>query len=115
MPGSHLSGGFPRDDVNYDEVSPEVAKGSAMVFDGRIWHGTAANESEKDRLTVLVLYTGPQFRQIANFTCSLRPDIRKQLPDRVKDVLGYRPWNGYDSTEDYDAEHATCGQMYNLE
>lgn len=109
VPGSHLSGGLPRDDMDYDEVSPELTRGSAVVFDGRIWHGAATNRSDRNRFTVLVLYTGPQFRQIANFSYGLRPEIAEHLPDEIKDVLGYRLWNGYGATEDYSATYATPG------
>lgn len=109
VPGSHLSGGLPIDGMVYDEVSPELARGGAVVFDGRIWHGAAANQSDKERHTVLVLYTGPQFRQIANFAYGLRPEVASGLTDGARDVLGYRLWNGYGATEDYGATYATPG------
>ena len=35
VPGSHLSGGLPDDDREYYEISPELERGSAVVFDGR--------------------------------------------------------------------------------
>lgn len=107
VPGSHLSGGLPDDNRVYDEVSPELARGSAVVFDGRIWHGAAENRSEKERHTVVVLYTGPQFRQIANFSYGLRPEVSSGLTNEIRDVLGYRLWNSYGATEDYGAEYAS--------
>ena len=109
VPGSHLSGGLPDDNREYDEISPPLERGSALVFDGRIWHGAAANRSRKERHTVLVLYTGPQFRQIANFSYGLRPEVSSAFNDEVRDVLGYRLWNGYGATEDYSADYATPG------
>lgn len=109
VPGSHLSGGLPDDNLTYDEVAPEVSRGTALVFDGRIWHGASANRSDKERQTVLVLYTGPQFRQIANFSYGLRPDVSSGLADEARDVLGFRTWNGYGATEDYAADYATPG------
>jgi ectoine hydroxylase-related dioxygenase (phytanoyl-CoA dioxygenase family) len=109
VPGSHLSGGLPEDNRAYDEISPEMERGSAVVFDGRIWHGAAANRSQKERHTVLVLYTGPQFRQIANFSYGLRPEVSSGFSDEIRDVLGYRLWNGYGATEDYGADYASPG------
>ena len=42
VPGSHVHGTHP-DYANPPETVPVIARaGSAMVFDGRLWHGAAA-------------------------------------------------------------------------
>ncbi len=109
VPGSHLSGGVPRQGKEFSTVAPELAKGDALVFDGRLWHGSNPNQSARDRLTALILYTGPQFRQLANYTLGLRPDVEANLSDAERDVLGYRVWNSYGATDDYTAIYATPG------
>ena len=109
VPGSHLSGGVPKKGKDFATVSPELTKGDAIAFDGRLWHGSNPNKSDRDRLTALILYTGPQFRQLTNYTYGLRPDLEATLSDEERDVLGYRVWNSYGATDDYSAVYATPG------
>jgi len=111
VPGSHLSGGIPRQDREYETVAPELNKGDAVVFDGRLWHGANPNRSRQDRLTALILYTGPQFRQLTNYTYGLRPEVAANLSDAARDVFGYRLWNAYGATDDYSATYATPGEL----
>ncbi len=107
VPGSHLSGGLPDPRETYPEIVPEVRRGSAVVFDGRIWHGAAPNQSDKPRFTVLIGYTGPQFRAILNLPYGLKPEVAASLSDEQRSLFGYKVWNGYGATEDYSAEFAT--------
>ncbi len=109
VPGSHLTGRIPDPDGVYDEDVPEVARGSAVIFDGRLWHGAAPNVSNKPRYTALLGYTGPQFRPILNYPFGLRPEVAESLADEMRDVLGYRVWNGYGATNDFTSKYATGG------
>ena len=109
VPGSHLTGRVPEPDAVFDEVVPEVSAGSAVIFDGRIWHGAAPNLSNHSRYTVLLGYTGPQFRPILNYPFGLRPEVADSLTDEMRDVLGYKIWNGYGATNDFTSRHATGG------
>jgi len=108
---SHLSGKQPDPNLNYDDVAPEVARGSAVVFDGRTWHGAAANVSDKIRYTTIMAYTGPQFRPILNFPFGLRSDVAASLTDAQKKVLGFKIWNGYGATNDFSSTFATPGSQ----
>jgi ectoine hydroxylase-related dioxygenase (phytanoyl-CoA dioxygenase family) len=109
VPGSHLCGGVPGESMEFATIAPELVKGDAIVFDGRLWHGSNPNQSDQDRLTALILYTGPQFRQLTNYTFGLRPDLESKLSDTERDVFGYRVWNSYGATDDYSAIYATPG------
>ena len=109
VPGSHLTGRIPDPEAIFDEDVPEVRSGSAVVFDGRIWHGAAPNLSNQSRYTVLLGYTGPQFRPILNYPFGLRPEVADSLSDEMRDVLGYKIWNGYGATNDFTSRHATGG------
>ena len=70
VPGSHLSGRqpTPEDDRPEDIVSAQAPAGSALIIDGRLWHGTGANRTDGDRLVVLTTFCGPQFRPQENYT-----------------------------------------------
>ena len=70
VPRSHLYGRRPDKDRDKDVVSipAEGVAGSAMLFDGRIWHGTGANVSDGHRLGILTTFVTPQFRPQENYT-----------------------------------------------
>lgn len=101
VPGSHLSGAHPdpQDQSDYEIVQPEAPAGSLMVFDGRLWHGTGANTSDGPRLGVLVTFCAPQFRQQENQTLALDPDLWDELPQKLKERLGFKVWNAYGRIE----------------
>ena len=110
VPGSHLSGRQPDPDAQYQEIAPELSRGSAVVFDGRLWHGGSLNQSGRPRPAVLMGYTGPQFRPILNFPFGLRSEVAEKLPDDVRKILGFRVRNGYGATDDFSALFATPGR-----
>ncbi|MFE7573149.1 phytanoyl-CoA dioxygenase family protein [Streptomyces sp. NPDC057521] len=82
-PGSHLRSEPPSSDALAPAVGPA---GTAMVVDGRLWHGTGANRSSGSRRTgVLAYYCRPYIRQQENMVLSMTPEVQKGLsPDRRK-------------------------------
>ena len=76
-----------------------------IITDGRLWHGTGANISDKERLAILITFCGPQFRPQENYTLGLKKNIFNKLSDYQKELLGFRVWNGYgrigDPTDDF--------------
>ncbi len=111
LPGSHLSGRQPReaDDVPGKVVSVAGKAGTALVIDGRIWHGTGANVTLHDRLTVITTFCGPQFRPQENYFVGVKPEILAQADDHLKSLLGYRIWHSYGRTEDPTAQFVNPG------
>ncbi len=109
LPGSHLSGRQPReaDDVPEQVVSVAGRAGTVLVIDGRIWHGTGANVTPHDRLTVITTFCGPQFRPQENYFVGLHPEVLAQADDHLKSLLGYRVWHAYGRTEDPTADFVT--------
>lgn len=101
VPGTHLSGALPDPDnqSDYHIVQPSAPAGSLMVFDGRLWHGTGANTSTRNRLGVLTLFCAPQFRQQENQIVGLNPELWEKISDKLKDRLGFRTWNVYGRVE----------------
>ncbi len=100
-PGSHLSGRQPHasDDVPGEIVSVEGVAGTVLVIDGRIWHGTGANITPKDRLTVITTFCGPQFRPQENYFIGTDPEVLAQADDHLRTMLGQRIWHSYGRTE----------------
>ena len=100
VPGSHLFGRHPDKTLDKDvtTISAEGPPGCAIITDGRLWHGTGANITQKNRLALLITFCGPQFRPQENFTLGLRKEVFLQLDDYQKQILGFKVWNGYGRT-----------------
>lgn len=101
VPGSHLSGAHPdpRNQDDYNIVQPVAPAGTCMVFDGRLWHGTGANIGTRKRFGVLALFCAPQFRQQENQVIGLDPNLWDDIPQHLKDRLGFKTWNVYGRVE----------------
>ncbi len=101
VPGSHLSGRQPRpeDDQEADVVSVAGQAGTVLVIDGRIWHGTGANVTPRDRLTVITTFCGPQFRPQENYFVGTDPAVLAHADDHLRALLGFKIWHSYGRTE----------------
>ncbi len=108
VPGSHLTGLQPPPGIPHPvpTLPAEAAAGSAIVWDGRLWHGTGANRSKAPRIGVLATFCGPQFRPQENYTLGLDPGLIDTVPEALLDRLGFRVWNAYGRTGHPHARHA---------
>ena len=97
VPGSHLSGRQPQPDLytGEDLVPIEAPAGTAVFFEGRLWHGSGTNLTAEPRMGLLNTYCGPQFRPQENYTLGLLPEVLAAAPPRLKELLGFKVWNGY--------------------
>ena len=97
VPGSHLSGRQPKPELysEADLVAIEAPAGSAMFFEGRLWHGSGTNRTDQPRLGLLNTYCGPQFRPQENYTLGVLPEVLATAPLRLKELIGLKVWNGY--------------------
>ena len=77
VPGSHLSGRQPDHelDSNANWVPATGPAGTAVVFEGRTWHTTGANITERPRIGLSTNFCAPQFRQQENFLLGTRPEV----------------------------------------
>ena len=105
VPRSHLRGRPPADrDADEETLAAEGPAGTAMVFDGRLWHGTGANLSSENRYGLLTTFCGPQFRPQENFTIGARPELLKEASPELLALLGFKIWSGYGRVESPVAE-----------
>ncbi len=102
VPFSHLTGLQPPPDVPHTvpSVAAEAPAGSAVIFEGRTWHGTGANRANGPRLGVLATWCAPQFRTQENYTLGADPEVLKNASDTLLARLGFRTWNAYGRTGD---------------
>lgn len=101
VPRSHLTGRHPDKelDKNVEPVAAAGPAGTAMVFDGRMWHGTGANVSDGPRLGVLSTFCGPQFRTQENLTLGTSKEVLENAPPELLALLGFKVWNAYGRVE----------------
>jgi ectoine hydroxylase-related dioxygenase (phytanoyl-CoA dioxygenase family) len=94
VPGSHKFGTHP-DYANLPVGEPVVAPaGTAMVFDGRLWHGGGENRSNRRRHGILAYYCAPYIRQQENPFLSVDKSVIEGASERLRSLLGYVPYMG---------------------
>ncbi|RKT57777.1 phytanoyl-CoA dioxygenase family protein [Saccharothrix australiensis] len=94
VPGSHLLQRAP-DGTHERLESITGPAGSAVVLDGRVWHGAGVNKTESGtRIAILSHYCAPYIRQQENIMRSLRPEVRSSLTAGQRKLLGYDVWSG---------------------
>ena len=98
VPGSHLK---PHRQYAQDEtVAAAGPRGSALIFDGRLVHGTGENRSRgSHRHALLSYYCRPFMRQQENFYLGLDPAIRTDASPGFLRRLGFSIWGGLGRTD----------------
>lgn len=97
VPGSHRwePGRTPKD----DEVRiAEMPAGSVMFYLGNLVHGGGANQTDQPRLGVILEFVASWLRAQENHVIAVPPDVVRELPDRLQELLGYNiypPFLGY--------------------
>jgi hypothetical protein len=87
----------------YETVPVEAPRGSLIIYDDRILHGTGANLSaDQERAGVIVGYTPPWCRPMIHFPSVLNPERMKDASVTVRQLLGYSSvCVGFDAPWDY--------------
>ena len=67
----------------------EMTKGSALLYTGSVFHGGGANQSDGERIGMNLTYSLAWLRQEENQYLACPPEIAKDLPRDVQDLLGY--------------------------
>ena len=66
-----------------------MPRGSVLLWDGAVWHGGGANETDDARFGLSLNYCRGWVRQQENQYLSLDPAVVAALPDEVQKLLGY--------------------------
>ncbi len=75
----------PRDDA----MKVIMPAGSLMIIKGTLWHRGGANRSDKSRLIVTPQYCPGWVRQLENILLATPKDVARNLPKRVRELIGY--------------------------
>ena len=74
-----------------DETVPaEMAKGSCLLYTGKVYHGGGANRSDETRMGLNITYNVGWLRQEENQYLSVPRDVAATLTDDLLRLLGYR-------------------------
>jgi ectoine hydroxylase-related dioxygenase (phytanoyl-CoA dioxygenase family) len=93
VPGSHRRTHEPPRDERVETVAGVGPAGTALVFDGRVWHGTGANATvDERRYGVLTYFCRPWLRTQENYTLSTHPDVLADADPELLALLGLRVW-----------------------
>ena len=71
----------------------EMDAGSVLLYSGAVFHGGGENASEGDRIGVNLTYTLGWLRQEENQYLSCPPEIARELPRELQELIGYSMGN----------------------
>ncbi|HZZ86746.1 MAG TPA: phytanoyl-CoA dioxygenase family protein [Caulobacteraceae bacterium] len=82
-----------------DTIAAEGPAGAILCFDGRVWHGTGANRTERARHALLSYHCRPFIRQQENLVLGLDPMLRQTERPALLNRLGFATWAGLGRVE----------------
>ena len=82
-----------------DTIAAEGRAGGILCFDGRMWHGTGANTTDRPRHALLSYHCRPFVRQQENFSLGLLPAIKEGERPEFLNRLGFSTWAGLGRVE----------------
>ena len=92
VPGSHLPGGrTPAEYSDADCLQAEMARGSVLLYSGKIVHSGGANKTtDKTRRAININYSVGWVRQEENQYLSVPLEVAKTLDDDLLKLMGYQ-------------------------
>ncbi|CAN5887578.1 phytanoyl-CoA dioxygenase family protein [soil metagenome] len=93
VPGSHLK---PNPDYGgaYETIAAEMPKGSVLIWDGALWHGGGANQTDTRRTGVAMNYCAGFVRQQENQQLGIPPEMVRGFAPRLQELVGYGVYRG---------------------
>jgi len=89
LPGSHRWGLETPDAHATAPVAAIMPAGSAIVFDGALWHRGGANRARTTRLAISPQYCEPYLRPQESQLLIVPPDAARACSPRLRAMLGY--------------------------
>jgi ectoine hydroxylase-related dioxygenase (phytanoyl-CoA dioxygenase family) len=87
--GSHRWPTQHPEDADHDITQAVMRAGSAIVFDGALWHRGGANQSSGTRLAISPQYCQPWLRPQESQLLIVPPDAARACTERMRSMLGY--------------------------
>ena len=73
-----------------DELFLCAPKGSVIIFNGGLWHGSGTNMTDQTRWAIVYSYARWFFKPSFDFNKNMPSEIYRQMNDRQKELLGYK-------------------------
>jgi ectoine hydroxylase-related dioxygenase (phytanoyl-CoA dioxygenase family) len=94
VPSSHQSDRNPHPfDDEAGARCAEMPKGSVLVWNGSLWHGGGANETNTRRVGIAMNYCAGFIRQQENQQLGVPREIARTFSPRLQRLLGYGVYN----------------------
>lgn len=106
IPKSHLSGVVPESVTPhpYRTIAATAPSGSVLLYDARLWHSAGAHKGSSIRYALHGSFCSPQIRTQENYALSLLPEVRRQLPQRLLELCGFKTWWSLGIIDDFRAK-----------
>ena len=93
VPGSHRLQN-PDYGGDYETIAAEMPAGGVLVWDGALWHGGGANQTEGRRTGIAMNYCAGFIRQQENQQLGVPAEIARTFPPRLQELMGYGVYRG---------------------
>jgi ectoine hydroxylase-related dioxygenase (phytanoyl-CoA dioxygenase family) len=95
VPGSDRTGRAAATFSQEDTVAAEMARGSVMIYSGKLVHGGGHNRSDRVRKALDLGFSVGWVRQEENQFLACPAEIARTLPEELLLLMGYDTTNGY--------------------
>ena len=91
VPFSHKSGGFAEDGKRYDnEILAIAPRGSALIFDASLWHGSSLKKNDSERWALALGYSRWFRKPAYDYMLNTPVEIFNKLTDQQKELMGFK-------------------------
>jgi len=91
VPGSHLLQMYPENGKVYpEEIVLCASKGSALIFNAGLWHGSSAKKTDQTRWSIVYRYARWFMKPSTDFNKNMPQALYNKLSDYQKELLGYK-------------------------
>jgi len=91
--GSHIADHSPDYCSHHSSIAAEMPRGSVLVWNGSVWHGGGANETDEDRIGIAMNYCAGFIRQQENQQLGIPRDVAATFTPRLRELVGYGVYN----------------------
>jgi len=93
VPGTHLREN-PEFGARYETIAAEMPRGSLLVWDGALWHGGGANQTNLRRTGIAMNYCAGFIRQQENQQLGIPREIAARFEPKLQELCGFSVYRG---------------------
>ena len=93
VPGTHLREN-PDFGGKYETIAAEMPRGSLLVWDGALWHGGGANQTNLRRTGIAMNYCAGFIRQQENQQLGIPRELAARFEPRLQELCGFGVYRG---------------------